>query len=152
MNATFAIERPRQPELLELLRLSDEFALSLYPPESCYMLDVSELEAANVTVFAARQGGVAVGIAALVDRGDGCAEVKRMFVVESARGTGVARALLAATERHATDRGIRILQLETGPKQPAAVALYESFGFAVIPNFGAYVGDEFSLCMEKRLR
>ena len=73
---SISIEPPRQPELLELLRLSDENALSLYPPESCYMLDVSELEAAGVEVFVTRVDGAALGMAALVDRGDGSVTVR----------------------------------------------------------------------------
>ena len=170
---TIAAEPPRQTELIELLRLSDEFALSLYPPENCYMLDVGELEAGAVTVFVARAEadavgivaraeadavGIvaraeadAVGIAALVDRGDDSGEIKRMFVRDSARGRGVARALLAAIDEAALARGIRTLQLETGPDHIAAIGLYLASGFAVIPNFGQYVGDAFSICMEKRL-
>ncbi|MET3769756.1 putative acetyltransferase [Marisediminicola sp. UYEF4] len=151
MQIAIATEPPRQPELIELLRLSDEFALSLYPAESCYMLDVGQLEADGVTVFVARAGADAVGIAALVDRGDGSGEIKRMFVHGSARGRGIARALLAAIDRTALARGIRTLQLETGPEHVAAIALYLASGFAVIPNFGQYVGDEFSICMEKAL-
>ena len=64
-----AIEAPRQPELLELMRQGDEFTLSLYPPESCHLLGVEELEAQGVTVFVARDDHSAVGMAALVDRG-----------------------------------------------------------------------------------
>jgi putative acetyltransferase len=47
--------------------------------------------------------------------------------------------------------GIRLLQLETGPKQHAAIALYERRGDAVIERFGPYMADEYSLCMEMRL-
>ena len=159
---SIAPEPPRQPEVVELLRLSDEFALSLYPPESCYMLDLGELEADNVSVFVARDrdaadgvadetAGTAVGIAALVDRSDGTGEIKRMFVPDSARGRGIARALLAAIDDAAQAGGIRTLQLETGPEHTAAIALYLASGFTVIPNFGQYVGDAFSVCMEKPL-
>ena len=159
---SIAPEPPRQPEVVELLRLSDEFALSLYPPESCYMLDLGELEADNVSVFVARDrdaadgvadetAGAAVGIAALVDRSDGTGEVKRMFVLDSARGGGVARALLRALEESAAARGIRTLQLETGPDHVAALALYWDCGYVVIPNFGQYVGDQFSVCLEKSI-
>ncbi|GAB3139930.1 GNAT family N-acetyltransferase [Marisediminicola antarctica] len=151
MQISIAVEVPRQPELIELLRLSDEFALALYPPESCYMLDVGALEADGVTVFVARTEADAVGIAALVDRGDGSGEIKRMFVHDSARGRGVARALLAAIDEAALTCGIHTLQLETGPEHVEAIALYLASGFAVIPNFGQYLGDEFSICMEKAL-
>ena len=149
---TIAAENPDQPEILGLLRASDAYALSLYPADSCYMLDVAELQQPGVTLFVARSnGGTAIGIAAIVLRGDGTAELKRMFVDDAARGQGVAGGLLAAVERHALASSVTVLQLETGPKQLAAIALYEKHGYAHIPNFGAYVGDEFSVCMEKSL-
>jgi hypothetical protein len=41
--------------------------------------------------------------------------------------------------------------LETGPRQPDAIALYRGAGFVEIPLFGEYVGGEFSVCMAKDL-
>lgn len=151
MNVVIAIEPPRRPELLELLRQSDEYALSLYPADSCYMLNVTELEHNDVAVFVARRGEDALGIAALVNRGDGSGELKRMFVSAEARGLGIASGILRSLEAHARELGLSVIQLETGPKQLEAIALYERFGYRHIPNFGQYVGDEFSVCMEKRI-
>jgi putative acetyltransferase len=133
------------------MRQGDEFTLSLYPPESCHLLGVEELEAAGVTVFVSRDSGVAVGMAAIVDRGDGSAELKRMFVPEPARGRVVAGGILRFVEQFAAGSGISRIQLETGPLQHAAIALYEKNGFALIPNFGKYVGDPHSVCYEKRI-
>ena len=59
--------------------------------------------------------GTAVGCGALRALGDGAAEVKPMFVAPSARGLGVARAVLAGLEDAARDRGWTTLRLETGP-------------------------------------
>ncbi len=151
MTVTVSVESPRQPEVLELLRQSDEFTLSLYPPESCFLLDVSELERPGVTVFVSRSEDAAVGIGALVDRGDGSAELKRMFVSADARGFGIAGRILKSAEAHAVATGVHTIQLETGPLQRSAIALYERHGYARIPLFGQYVGEEFSLCYEKRL-
>jgi putative acetyltransferase len=152
VTVTIGTEAPRQPEILELMRQGDEFTLGLYPPESCHLLGVEELEAPGVRVFVARDAAAsAVGMAALVDRGDGSAELKRMFVSEVARGQGIASRILAELERFASARGIALIQLETGPRQPAAIALYERSGYASIPNFGKYVGDPNSVCFQKRL-
>jgi putative acetyltransferase len=148
---TTAIEVPRQDDLLELMRLGDEFTLGLYPPESSHLLGVEELERPEVTVFAARGDGTALGMVALVDRGDGSAELKRMFVLPHQRGRGVAAALMRTLEDFATAHDIRIVQLETGPLQPAALRLYERCGYRLIPNFGKYVGDPNSVCYEKKL-
>ena len=149
---SIAIEPPRTPGVSELLRLGDEFTLSLYPAESCYLLDVSELEQPGVTVFVGRDSaGRALGMAALVERADATAELKRMFVHEDARGQGLASALMDALEAAAADAGVRALQLETGPLQHAAIALYEKRGYTRIANFPPYVGDEFSVCYAKPL-
>ncbi|UTT63340.1 GNAT family N-acetyltransferase [Microcella humidisoli] len=149
---TVTVEDPRQPEIEAMLRAGDAYALSLYPADSCYMLDLDELTAEGVTVFVARDGaGTATGMAALVNRGDATGELKRLFVAENGRGQGVATAVMDALEAAARAQSIHTLQLETGPKQLAAIALYERRGYHHIENFGPYVGDEFSVCMEKPL-
>lgn len=148
---TVAIENPRQPEIERLLAVSDAYAAELYPPDSCYLLDVSELEAPGVTVFVARVDGEALGMAALVFGSDPHPELKRLVVDDRARGQGLAGQLLAAIEAYARDAGATVIQLETGPLSTAALALYEKHGYARIPNFGPYVGDDFSVCMAKTL-
>ena len=149
MSATIGVEPPRQPELLELMRQGDEFTLALYPPESSHLLGVEELERHGVTVFVARDRDEAVGMAALVERPDGTAELKRMFVPPAARGRGIASDLLLVIEDYAASHDIHLIQLETGPLQESAIRLYERSGFLLIPNFGKYVGDDNSVCYEK---
>jgi putative acetyltransferase len=146
-----AIEPPRQDDLLELMRQGDDFTLALYPPESSHLLGVEELERPEVTVFAARDDGVALGMVAIVDRDDGSAELKRMFVLPHARRRGIAADLIGALEEFAAAHGIRVVQLETGPLQGAAIRLYERSGYRLVPNFGKYVGDSNSVCYEKAL-
>lgn len=145
------IESPHQPDVLALLQEGDDFALSLYPAENYYGLELADLEQPEVAFYVARQDGVALGTAAIVDRGDGSAEIKRMFVTDAARGLGVGRALLETVEAHARSLGVSLVQLETGVPQLAAIALYERAGYQHIPQFGQYVGDPTSVCMEKRL-
>jgi GNAT superfamily N-acetyltransferase len=82
---------------------------------------------------------------------DGDAEIKRMFVVPEARGRGLARALLAELEATAAATGRTRMVLETGLKQPEAIALYESSGYLPMPKFGVYRYDELSICMAKGL-
>jgi putative acetyltransferase len=151
VTVAVTIEAPRQAQLLDLMRQGDEFTLSLYPPESCHLLGVEELEIPGVTVFVARDSGPALGMAALVERGDGTAELKRMFVPPAARGKGVAAELLRVLEGHASTTGLHLIQLETGPLQDAAIRVYERAGYLLIPNFGKYVGDPNSVCYEKAL-
>ena len=80
------------------------------------------------------------------------AELKRMFTLASARGRGVARRMLAAVEDSARAAGCRRLILETGDRQPEAIALYESAGYRRIPDFGYYAGEEGVLSFAKDLQ
>jgi GNAT superfamily N-acetyltransferase len=68
---------------------------------------------------------------------DEAAEIKRMYVVPSARRRGIARVLLRALEDAARDLGYRVVRLDTGPRQPHAQALYEASGYRAIGNFNA---------------
>lgn len=102
--------------------------------------------------FVARdEQGRPVGCGGLRDIGGGVGEVKRMYVIPSARGTGVADRILRALEEWARGRGWMALRLETGDGQPAAVRFYERSGYRRIPNFGAYAGVADSWCFERRL-
>lgn len=69
------------------------------------------------------------------------AELKRMYVSPAARGRGVARALLAELERTALEAGYGRMVLETGSRQPEALALYKSAGYVDVPRFGYYADE-----------
>jgi putative acetyltransferase len=61
-----------------------------------------------------------------------------MYSREWARGRGVGKALLARIESDARAAGSRILRLETGTRQTAAIGLYEQCGFRRCGPFGHY--------------
>jgi len=109
--------------------------------------------AADVSVFliAFDDAGTPVGCGALRQLDNTSAEIKRMFVEPSARGTGVATAVLRALEQAAVDNGWTTVRLETGTGQPDAVRFYEREGYVPIPLYGDYAGNEFSLCYERVL-
>ena len=78
-------------------------------------------------------------------------EVKRMYVVESHRGRGLSRQVLAFLEDRARQLGFRKLLLETGDEQTAAIGLYSSSGFQRVEPFGEYAGSSRSICFAKEL-
>lgn len=80
---------------------------------------------------------------------DGDVEVKRMYVAPVARGRGFARGILAELERTAVDAGRRRVVLETGTKQPEAIALYLSAGYQEVSKFGIYRCEPSSRCFGK---
>ena len=150
--ANVCVETPLQAPVQRLLAMSDAYVHGLYPAESNHMVDLATLVQPHVRFFVARREGTVVGCGALMlgDR-DGTAELKRMFVDPAARGLKVGRELLSAIEAHARGIGVRLLRLETGIRQPAAIALYESAGFVRRSAFPPYQPDPLSVFMEKQL-
>lgn len=150
LNPVIRIETPDQPEVLALMQASDVYHAALYPAESNHMVDVTTLQGPDTSFFVARVDGEVRGIGAIL-RQNGYAEIKRMFVDPKARGLKLGSRILAALEADARAVGLRCLRLETGSKQPDAVALYAKAGFREIGPFGAYQLDPNSLFMEKML-
>ncbi|WP_119419396.1 GNAT family N-acetyltransferase [Desertibaculum subflavum] len=150
--ANVTVETPLQAPVERLISMSDAYAQSLYPAESNHLVDFAALVQPHVRFFVARRDGQVVGCGALLlDESGREGELKRMFVDPLARGLKVGRELLQAMEAHARGIGVRVLRLETGIRQPAAIALYESAGFRRRPAFPPYRPDPLSLFMEKWL-
>jgi GNAT superfamily N-acetyltransferase len=82
---------------------------------------------------------------------DGDAELKRMYVVPDMRGRGLARRILTALEDDARAAGRVRMVLETGDKQPEAIALYTATGYAPCVKFGYYRFHQGSRCFAKTL-
>lgn len=74
-----------------------------------------------------------------------------MYVTPEARGLGLARRILAALEDDARAAGRSRMVLETGLKQPEAIALYASSGYTPCNKFGHYRFEELSRCFAKAL-
>lgn len=150
--STLAIS-PESPLTLDGRRLIDgsEAALrEVYTADECFTFTAEELDRPEVDFLVARKDGAAVGCVAMV-RCDGYAEVKRLYVPQTARGLGIAKALMDKLEARARAAGLTRLRLETGPKLAAAVALYAARGYAECDRFGDYEDHPASRFMEKRL-
>lgn len=102
-------------------------------------------------VVVAYENNVAVGCGALKPFGTDAMEIKRMYVSPAHRGKGIAAAILTALEIWAAELGFTRCVMETGKKQPEAMALYQKSGYIVIPNYGQYEGIENSVCFEKEI-
>lgn len=121
--------------------LTDLHATS--PAESLHALDLSGLQAPDVSVWSLWDDDQVLGVAALKQLSPTDAEVKSMRTSARARGRGVATTLLDHLLAHARERGYRRISLETGTQDffAAARRLYERLGFAECPPFGEYVLD-----------
>lgn len=96
-------------------------------------------------------GTAAVGCGGVRRHDDTTGEIKRMYVTPDARRRGVSRAVLRALEVRARALGYTRLVLETGTKQPEAIALYESEGYVQIEGYGYYRDAPQSRCYGKAL-
>lgn len=109
------------------------------PPGGCLLL--------------AREGkGGAIGVVGLKPLAPGIAEVKRLYVVPSARALGLGRALLERALAEAAARSYERVRLDShrssmGP----AIALYLRLGFVEIPAYGPNPDGAFAF-FEKRLQ
>lgn len=116
--------------------------------QEALVVDPSDVVA---TVILLTSDGTPVGHAALRRLREDF-EVKRVVVDMAFRGRGLAVRLMAEIEEIAGASGARRLILQTGDRQPEAVALYRRLGYRQIGIYEPYVtAIPFSLCFEKLL-
>lgn len=148
MPLTVAPASPRDPGARALLEASHAWLATLYTAEENHVLSLEALCAPAIRFFVARDGEAVLGTAALALR-EGYGEVKSMFVDPAARGQGVADALMARLIAEAVATGLPLMRLETGPRNPEAIRLYEKHGFLRCGAFGDYPDVASSVFMER---
>jgi GNAT superfamily N-acetyltransferase len=77
----------------------------------------------------------AVGCGAVKHRDAGPSDIKRMWVVDGARGLGIGRRLLEQLEACAAAAGAPSVRLETSHLLTEAISLYRSAGYVEVPAF-----------------
>lgn len=112
---------------------------------------VPTAESVAVFLVARDEDGKPTGCGGLRRLGPGEAEIKRMYVVPGARGSGLATELLRALEEQARSHGVTRLALETGIRQPDAIRFYEREGYQPIAAFGAYREDPLARCYAREI-
>jgi len=114
-------------------------------------LAAADFSAPGGIFLVGRRGGRPVGCVGLRPFEGSAAEVKRLWVDPGERGAGVARRLMAEVEAAAAALGYRRLVLETGGRQPEAIALYESSGWTRVPPYFGAPRHETSVYFDKVL-
>ena len=102
-------------------------------------------------VVLAFEDTVAVACGAIKEMDSESMEIKRMYTLEEARGKGIASQVISELEKWACEMDYKACVLETGKRQPDAIALYKKAGYLLIPNYGQYIGVENSVCFKKIL-
>ncbi len=147
------IEVVTAPEIARLGLLAElDAELNLrYPGEPTNGVEPAGFEDGGGCFLIARLAGEPAGCGAFRPTDAATVELKRMYVRHAHRGRGLAGRLLEALEREAARRGFTRVILETGTRQPEAIALYRRHGYEPIANFGDYVGLAFSVCFGKSI-
>lgn len=142
------------PRVLALLAAHVGRARAETARGSAHALDVSALQAPDITFWSAWDDDVVAGIGALRQLGPDHGEVKSMHTAESARRHGVGGAILRHIIATARGRGMTRLSLETGawPYFAPARAFYARHGFVECEPFGDYRADPNSVFMTLALR
>jgi GNAT superfamily N-acetyltransferase len=65
-------------------------------------------------------------------------EIKRVYVAPEFRRRGLAQLIVAALENSAAEAGHRTVVLNSGDRQPEALALYADLGYRPVPGYGRY--------------
>jgi len=147
----FTVAALDAPSSLELIEAVQQEYVARYGGRDITELAVAEFTPPQGIFVIGRDGGqpVACGGVRLVEAAVG--ELKRMYVVPTARRRGIARALLDHLETEARTLGATRLRLETGLHQPEALALYASAGYADAEPFGHYAGAPLARHLAKNL-
>lgn len=105
----------------EIDELEHTLAAEFDPPGGCFYV----LQAGEITVAG---GGYR-------RQSEDACEVKRLWTSPLHRRQGLAGVVLDALEASARQAGYRVVRLETGPRQPEAVAFYTRRGYRPIPLY-----------------
>jgi putative acetyltransferase len=138
-------------DAIGLIAQLDRELARLYPDlgNSHSELTPDEVSPGNGVFLIARAAADPIGCGA-VCRIDNCeGEIRRMFVLPTARGIRVGRRLLSELERHALEGGLHRLTLVTGARQPDAIRLYEHAGYVRVPSPQQYADSPIRICMAK---
>lgn len=139
--------------IAEFLQAHIDDMRSISPPESKHALDLEGLRQPDITFWSVFLGEELVGCGALKVLAPQHGEIKSMRTGASARGQGVATAMLRHIVAEARARGYRRLSLETGAMDffKPAHRLYRRHGFKHCGPFAGYKEDPNSLFMSLAL-
>jgi DNA-binding MarR family transcriptional regulator/GNAT superfamily N-acetyltransferase len=106
----FDVSRSRDPDAADMVR-----------PRGVFLLAMSD--------------GLPIGCVGLKGSGGDVAEIKRLWISESARGFGLAKRLMHAVETIARELSVKTLRLDTNSALPEALNLYRRSGWVEIDRF-----------------
>ena len=142
---------PRAEGLRAAMREEMDDRYADYPPDfgAESRPNAGQFRDGNGLYVLALDGEEPVGIGGVRTHEDD-AEIKNVYVIPGRRSEGIAGTIMAALETWAGGRGFARIILETGERQPEALALYRRLGYERIPCYQPW-DDELSVCLGKAL-
>jgi putative acetyltransferase len=150
MAVTIERESADSPEATAMLQARDIDSAGLYPSETDFSIPAEDHARDDVLFFMLREDGTSIGCGA-IQKHEGYAEMKSVFLIPSARGKRLGQVILHKLEQVASGLGYGEMRLETGNLSPWAIKTYERAGYSVCERFGGYPENAYSVFMMKRL-
>lgn len=141
----------QHPDFIYLVARLDALLAELDGEEHAFYNSLNKIDKLKQVVIA-YEDDKPVGCGAIREHDTKTMEVKRMYTLEEYRGKGIATKILAELEKWAGELNYDKCILETGKRQPEAIALYRNRGYRLIPNYGKYLNMDNSVCFEKELK
>ncbi len=141
---------PDNKDFRELTLLLDELLKENDGDEHIFYKQFNNPESIS-NVIVVYKNYTAAGCGAFRKYSEDTAEIKRMFVKDEFRGSGIGKKILSELENWSRELDFSECILETGKKHIEAIHMYRKCGYELIPNYGQYINMENSICMKKRL-
>jgi GNAT superfamily N-acetyltransferase len=138
------------PDFKELVKLLDAELAERDGADHPFYAQYNKIDKIKFAVVA-YENGKPVSCGAIKEYSNDTMEIKRMYTLPESRGRGIAVKVLSDLENWTKELSFKKCILETGKKQPEAIALYKKNGYKLIPNYGQYAEVENSLCFKKEL-
>jgi putative acetyltransferase len=139
------------PDFINLVKNLDADLAVIDGGDHSFYAQFNKIDSIKHTVVAS-QDNEPLACGAIKEFSPNTMEVKRMYTATKSRGKGIATQVINELEKWAAELGYEKCILETGKRQPDAIALYQKNGYSITPNYGQYVGVENSVCFEKVLK
>jgi len=136
------------PDFQQLVQQLDAYLSDLNGEEHSFYNQFNGIEALQFVVVG-YDGDNPVGCGAIKPFDETSTEIKRMYVLPTHRGQGIAVQVLNELETWSRELGFKATVLETANDMPDAIGLYTKNGYERIPNYGQYIGMPRSVCMKK---
>ena len=139
------------PDFIELVKYLDADLVIRDGNEHSFYAQFNKIDKIKFVVVA-YEDDQPVGCGAIKEYAPNTMEIKRMYTSPASRGNGIATKVLTELENWAAEMSFEKCILETGKKQPEAIALYKKSGYKSISNYGQYAGIENSVCFRKEVK